>query len=37
MHLAQLEYELTRMRGKGLILSRLGAGVDMREIGRAHV
>ena len=29
VHLAQLEYELTRMRGKGLVLSRLGAGVDM--------
>jgi GTP-binding protein HflX len=33
VHLAQLEYELTRMRGKGLVLSRLGAGVDMRGPG----
>ena len=33
VHLAQLEYELTRMRGKGKLLSRLGAGVDMRGPG----
>ena len=33
VHLAQLEFELTRMRGKGLILSRLGARVDMRGPG----
>ena len=33
VHLAQLEYELTRMRGKGHLLSRLGAGVNMRGPG----
>ncbi len=37
VHLAQLEYELTRMRGKGLILSRLGAGVDMRGPGETRL
>jgi len=37
VHLAQLEYELTRMRGKGLILSRLGAGVDMRGPGETKL
>ncbi len=37
VHLAQLEYELTRMRGKGLILSRLGAGVDMRGPGETKM
>ncbi len=35
--LAQLEYELTRVRGKGLILSRLGAGVDMRGPGETKL
>ena len=37
VHLAQLEYELTRMRGKGHILSRLGAGVDMRGPGETKL
>ena len=37
VHLAQLEYELTRMRGKGLMLSRLGAGVDMRGPGETKM
>ncbi len=37
VHLAQLEYELTRMRGKGLILSRLGAGVNMRGPGETKM
>jgi GTP-binding protein HflX len=37
VHLAQLEYELTRMRGKGMILSRLGAGVDMRGPGETKL
>jgi GTP-binding protein HflX len=37
VHLAQLEYELTRMRGKGTILSRLGAGVDMRGPGETKL
>ena len=37
MHLAQLEYELTRMRGKGLVMSRLGAGVDMRGPGETKL
>lgn len=37
VHLAQLEYELTRMRGKGLLLSRLGAGVDMRGPGETKL
>jgi GTP-binding protein HflX len=37
VHLAQLEYELTRMRGKGLVLSRLGAGVDMRGPGETKM
>ena len=37
VHLAQLEYELTRMRGKGLVLSRLGAGVDMRGPGETKL
>ncbi len=37
VHLAQLQYELTRMRGKGLILSRLGAGVDMRGPGETKL
>ena len=37
VHLAQLEYELTRMRGKGLILSRLGAGVNMRGPGETKL
>ena len=37
VHLAQLEYELTRMRGKGLIMSRLGAGVDMRGPGETKL
>jgi GTPase len=37
VHLAQLEYELTRMRGKGLLLSRLGAGVDMRGPGETKM
>jgi len=37
VHLAQLEYELTRMHGKGLILSRLGAGVDMRGPGETKL
>ena len=37
VHLAQLEYELTRVRGKGLILSRLGAGVDMRGPGETKL
>jgi len=31
--LAQLQYELTRVRGKGHVLSRLGAGTDMRGPG----
>ena len=31
--LAQLQYELTRVRGKGQVLSRLGAGTDMRGPG----
>jgi GTP-binding protein HflX len=31
--LAQLQYELTRMRGKGHVMSRLGAGTDMRGPG----
>ncbi len=33
VHLAQLQYELTRVRGQGQILSRLGAGTDMRGPG----
>ncbi len=37
VHLAQLEYELTRMRGKGMVLSRLGAGVDMRGPGETKL
>jgi GTP-binding protein HflX len=37
VHLAQLEYELTRMRGKGNILSRLGAGVNMRGPGETKL
>jgi GTPase len=37
VHLAQLEYELTRMRGKGLIMSRLGAGVNMRGPGETKL
>ena len=37
VHLAQLEYELTRVRGKGLVLSRLGAGVDMRGPGETRL
>jgi GTP-binding protein HflX len=37
VHLAQLEYELTRMRGKGLVMSRLGAGVDMRGPGETKL
>jgi GTP-binding protein HflX len=37
VHLAQLEYEYTRMRGKGTILSRLGAGVDMRGPGETKL
>jgi len=37
VHLAQLEYELTRMRGKGHLLSRLGAGVDMRGPGETKL
>jgi GTPase len=37
VNLAQLEYELTRMRGKGLLLSRLGAGVDMRGPGETKL
>ena len=37
VHLAQLEYELTRVRGKGMILSRLGAGVDMRGPGETKL
>ena len=37
VHLAQLEYELTRMRGKGLVMSRLGAGVDMRGPGETKM
>lgn len=37
VHLAQLQYELTRMRGKGMILSRLGAGVDMRGPGETKL
>ena len=37
VHLAQLEYELTRMRGKGHVLSRLGAGVDMRGPGETKL
>ena len=37
VHLAQLEYELTRVRGKGLVLSRLGAGVDMRGPGETKL
>ena len=37
VHLAQLEYELTRMRGKGLLMSRLGAGVDMRGPGETKM
>jgi GTPase len=37
VHLAQLEYEYTRMRGKGMILSRLGAGVDMRGPGETKL
>jgi GTPase len=37
VHLAQLEYELTRMRGKGHILSRLGAGVNMRGPGETKL
>jgi GTPase len=31
--LAQLQYELTRVRGKGLVMSRLGGGSDMRGPG----
>ena len=31
--LAQLQYELTRVRGKGLVMSRLGGGGDMRGPG----
>ncbi len=37
VHLAQLQYELTRVRGKGLVLSRLGAGVDMRGPGETKL
>ena len=37
VHLAQLEYELTRMRGKGLVMTRLGAGVDMRGPGETKL
>jgi GTPase len=37
VNLAQLEYELTRVRGKGLVLSRLGAGVDMRGPGETKL
>ena len=37
VHLAQLEYDLTRMRGKGLVMSRLGAGVDMRGPGETKM
>lgn len=37
VHLAQLQYELTRMRGKGVVLSRLGAGVDMRGPGETKL
>ncbi|MCX6371843.1 MAG: GTPase HflX [Actinobacteria bacterium] len=37
VHLAQLEYELTRMRGQGHILSRLGAGVNMRGPGETKL
>jgi GTP-binding protein HflX len=37
VHLAQLEYELTRVHGKGLVLSRLGAGVDMRGPGETKL
>jgi GTPase len=37
VQLAQLEYELTRMRGKGMVLSRLGAGVDMRGPGETKL
>jgi GTP-binding protein HflX len=37
VHLAQLEYEYTRMRGKGMVLSRLGAGVDMRGPGETKL
>jgi GTP-binding protein HflX len=37
VHLAQLEYELTRVRGKGLVMSRLGAGVDMRGPGETKL
>jgi GTPase len=31
--LAQLQYELTRVRGQGQVMSRLGAGTDMRGPG----
>ena len=31
--LAQLQYELTRVRGQGHVMSRLGAGTDMRGPG----
>jgi len=37
VHLAQLEYEYTRMHGKGKILSRLGAGVNMRGPGETKL
>ena len=37
VQLAQLEYELTRVHGKGLVLSRLGAGVDMRGPGETKL
>jgi GTP-binding protein HflX len=37
VHLAQLEYELTRRRGTGTVLSRLGAGVDMRGPGETKL
>jgi GTPase len=37
VHLAQLEYELTQMRGKGHVMSRLGAGVDMRGPGETKL
>ena len=37
VQLAQLEYELTRVHGKGMVLSRLGAGVDMRGPGETKL
>ncbi|MGO8683188.1 MAG: GTPase HflX [Thermoleophilia bacterium] len=37
VQLAQLEYELTRVHGKGKVLSRLGAGVDMRGPGETKL